>query len=221
MTVDRSGRVFWRDWGHAAQSSDHGFDGWRGALDWRSDAVDGRVRRDMAPAAGLWLDDVRPWELFWTQTFRPRASALYGMSLEFVQARLRGLLDQTAREVVGLSRGAVRRGAVHGWVSWELHKSGAWHAHLLVIGLGREHWRALKEFAYERDGIARIYPVANRDALRMEALYVAKYVAKENGRAGGCSFDVFGNWRTSRPDAQGILPLSETADAVECGERRP
>lgn len=90
----------------------------------------------------------------------------------FVKRKLRGLLGPDAAYAL----------------TWEVHKSGAWHVNVLVPGyirhdrLARAWGRGfvwIHKFRAQRGG-------SGRDAARMAARYVAKYAGKEvEGMGGG------------------------------------
>ncbi len=150
---------------------------------WHSRAARAGERRERGRALVEWMLKFE-WEWFVTLTFVQAASK--PNRLGFCQRRVGKWLHVLNARIHGRAYRR-QRTALYGVTVWERHKSGEWHAHMLVANTGdyrrlsaMDDWDALA-------GYARIYPPAIKSVA-----YVVKYVVKSG------AWDVFGNWKRDR-----------------------
>ena len=104
-----------------------------------------------------------PWEVMATLTFDPRK----------VFPASQWVADREAFRWCGLV-GMVTRRPIAWLYATERHRSGAWHAHALVAGLGARSCRAAVAMWEDRNGIARLRTIYNTPGA---ILYVTKQAA--------------------------------------------
>ena len=152
---------------------------------WRRRRRARRERAELGAAVPAWLQTF-PWTHMATFTFRPPRN---GQTVRNRHAFCKRHLERFLREVSRLHFG--RRWKKHGLgvagvIAWEKHVSGAWHAHMLILGApeGRLDYLRIYALADLDQVIGQRNIIGVRDAEAVK--YVAKYVAKGRGQ-----FDIF------------------------------
>lgn len=145
---------------------------------------------------------------FVTLTWRPpEHPTLEGRhSRDYCKRSADALFKVWSREL-GSSRAQVERGeGLFGLLAWERHASGSWHAHGVLVHPTaeptRENCLHMKELAYTRTGISRVFQALDEGALR----YCLKYALKEAD-----TWDIVGLWRARSPRCPGPARAEPTA----------